>query len=81
MKKYARSKCNKALSRLVKEGVNPERREVWRDIQAEERKLRSRWSFRDKLERELIARWSFKKDCTDHELGQSVAGKRKGAFG
>jgi len=34
---------------------------VWRDIKAKERKLSSRWSFRDKLGRELIARWSFKK--------------------
>jgi len=33
---------------------NPERRELWRDIQAEGRKLGSRWSFRDKLGRELI---------------------------
>jgi len=36
---------------------------VWRDIQAEGRKLSSKWSFNDKLERELIARWSFKEDC------------------
>jgi len=27
-----------------------------KDIQAEERKLSSRWSFNDKLEKELIAR-------------------------
>jgi len=35
---------------------NPERREVWKVIQAKGRKLSSRWNFRDKLERELIAR-------------------------
>jgi len=34
---------------------NPERREVRRVIQAERKKLSSRWSFKDKLERELIA--------------------------
>ena len=31
---------------------NPERREVWMVIQAEGRKLNSRWSFKDKLRRE-----------------------------
>ena len=42
---------------------NPERREVWKVIQAEERELSLRWSFKDKLGREFIARWSFKEDC------------------
>ena len=28
-----------------------------------EKKLSSRWSFKDKLGREFIARWSFKEDC------------------
>jgi len=32
-------------------------------LQAEGKKLGSKWSFRDKLGRELIARWSVKKDC------------------
>ena len=38
------------------------RREVWRIIQVERRKLSSRWSFKNKLGKELIARWSFKED-------------------
>ena len=42
---------------------NPRRREVWRVIQGEGKKLSLRWSFKDKLGREFIARWSFKKDC------------------
>ena len=50
-------------------------------IQAEEKKLNSRWSFRDKLERKLIARGVSRKIATGRELGKSVAGRRKGAFG
>jgi len=41
---------------------NPERREVWRAIQVEGRKLGLRWSFKDKFGREFIERWSFMKD-------------------
>jgi len=39
---------------------NPGRREVWRVIQAKEKTLSLRWSFKDNLERELITGWSFK---------------------
>ena len=49
-------------------------------IQAEERELSLRWSFKDKLGREFIARWSSRKTATGREPGQSVAGKRKGAL-
>jgi len=54
---------------------------VWRVIQAEGRKLISRWSFKDKFGREFIMRWSFKETATGSEPDQSVARKRKGAFG
>jgi len=36
---------------------------MWMAIQAEGRKLNSRWSFKDKFGREFITRWSFKEDC------------------
>ena len=54
---------------------------MWRVIQAEEKKLNSRWSFKDKLGREFIAGRVSRKTVTGREPGQSVARKRKGAFG
>ena len=50
---------------------------MWRVIQAEGRKLSSRWSFKDKLEREFIARWSFKEDCNIILTGSKCCDKEK----
>ena len=59
---------------------NPERREVWRVMQAEGRNLGSRWSFKDKLGREFIARWSFKEDSNVVNRDK-VLQEKKGALG
>ena len=60
---------------------NPNRREVWRVIQAEERKLSSSWSFKISLEGSSSRGGASRKTATGHESGQSVMGRRKGAFG
>jgi len=51
---------------------NPERREVWRVIQAERRKHSSRWSFWDKLERSSSRGGTSRKTAIRREMGQSV---------
>ena len=56
---------------------NPERREVWRIIQAEGRKLSLRMSFKDKLGREFIAGGALRKIATRRESCQSVVGEKR----
>ena len=54
---------------------------MWRVIQTEGKKPSLRRSFKDKLGREFIRGGASRKTTTRRDPGQSIAGRRNGAFG
>ena len=81
MKKYARSKCNKALSRLAKEGVILKEEKCGGIYKLKEGNLVQGGVSMTSLEGGSSRGGASRKTATGRELGQSVARKRKGRFG